>query len=103
MVTLATGICLAMAVAQAAVDANLKTPDRSLELLTASIKYGIKNSGLLNLNGKLAHDHRVHLLQNVRRSWPGMSLTESASQLKWYLEKCASSFSFRTAVMSEDT
>ena len=64
-------------------DANLDDLDRSLELLTASLKSGIKYSELLNLDGQLAHDHRVHPLKNVRRGWSGMSRTESASQVRW--------------------
>uniref|UniRef100_A0AAV1TWG3 Uncharacterized protein n=1 Tax=Peronospora matthiolae TaxID=2874970 RepID=A0AAV1TWG3_9STRA len=40
-----------MSIAQASVDATLDKPDRSLELLTASLKCGIKYSEPLNLSG----------------------------------------------------
>ena len=70
-----------MAVAQAATDADLDSSDRTLERLTASIKCGIKYAGLLALDGQLTQDHRAHLLKNVHRGWPGMSCTESTSQV----------------------
>lgn len=103
VVTPATGNCLAMAIAQAAVDATLDDPDRSLELLTACLKRGIKYTGLLNLEDQMAHDHRVHLLENVWRGWTGMTRTNSASQVRWYLEDYASSSSDRTDTVPEDT
>ena len=59
MVTPATDNFLAIAAEQAAVD--LDTPYRFLELLTASIKFGIEYLGLLNLNDQIAHNQRVHL------------------------------------------
>lgn len=51
VVTPATGNCLAMSIAQAVADANLEAPDHTLELVTASIKRGIKYTGLLALEG----------------------------------------------------
>lgn len=80
--TPATGNCMAMAVAQAAVDATLEGPDSALKSLTASIKRGIKYTGLLHLEDQLAHDHRVNALANVRRGWPTMTRSESATQMR---------------------
>ena len=101
-VTPATGNCLAMAISQAAVDVNLDDPGRTLECLTACLKRGIKYSGLIDLEGQLAHDHRVNLLTNVGRGWPGMTRAESASQVRWYLDDYAMSTSIRTESVPED-
>uniref|UniRef100_M4BKQ2 Uncharacterized protein n=1 Tax=Hyaloperonospora arabidopsidis (strain Emoy2) TaxID=559515 RepID=M4BKQ2_HYAAE len=92
-----------MAVAQAATDADLDSSDWTLERPTTSIKCGIKYAGLLVLDGHLAHDHRMHLLKNVHRGWLGMSRTESASQVRWYLEYYVSSSSKTTDLVLEDT
>ncbi|KAG3205948.1 hypothetical protein PC128_g1088 [Phytophthora cactorum] len=53
-----TGNCLAMAVAQAAVNATLDGPSSALEPLTASVKRGIKYADLLHLEDQLVHDMR---------------------------------------------
>ena len=91
-----------MAISQAAVDVNLDDPGRILECLTACLKRGIKYSGLIDLEGQLAHDHRVNLLTNVGRGWPGMTRAESASQVRWYLDDYAMSTSIRTERVPED-
>uniref|UniRef100_A0AAV1TYS0 Uncharacterized protein n=1 Tax=Peronospora matthiolae TaxID=2874970 RepID=A0AAV1TYS0_9STRA len=44
VVTPATGNCFAMSIVQAAMDANLDDPGRSLEHLTAYLKRGIYRS-----------------------------------------------------------
>ncbi|KAE9338152.1 hypothetical protein PR003_g11649 [Phytophthora rubi] len=98
-----TGNCMAMAVAQAAVDATLEGPDSALKSLTASIKRGIKYAGLLHLEDQMAHDHRVNALANVRRGWPTMTRSESATQMRWFLEDYANSPSSRSDIVSDDT
>ena len=45
----------------------------------------------------------MRLLKSVRRGWPVMSCTVSASQFRWYLDNYASSSSVRKAVVPEDT
>ena len=101
--TPATGNRLAMSIAQAVADATLAGPAQSLELLTASIKRGIKLSGLLGLAGQLAHDHRVNALANVQRGWASMTRTESTRQMRWLIEDYANSSSDRTVEVPENT
>uniref|UniRef100_M4BFA4 Uncharacterized protein n=1 Tax=Hyaloperonospora arabidopsidis (strain Emoy2) TaxID=559515 RepID=M4BFA4_HYAAE len=62
-----TGNCLAVAIAQATMDADLDDPGRSLELLTACLKRGIGFTDLLDPEDQLANDQRFHLLDNVCR------------------------------------
>ena len=95
-VTPATGNCMAMAISQEAVDANLDDPGRTIECLTSCLKRGIKYKGLLDLESQLAHDLRVNILTNVCRGWSGITRAESASQVRWYLDDYAMSTSIRT-------
>uniref|UniRef100_M4BZD0 Uncharacterized protein n=1 Tax=Hyaloperonospora arabidopsidis (strain Emoy2) TaxID=559515 RepID=M4BZD0_HYAAE len=103
VVTPATGNCLAMAIVQAAADSDLNGSDLALDRLTASLKRGVKHSGLLHLEDQLAHDHRVQALANVKRVWATMTRQESASQMRWILEDFATSPSGRTDEVSDDT
>ncbi|CAI5705830.1 unnamed protein product [Peronospora effusa] len=103
VVTPASGNCLAMAVVQGATGADLAEPTSKLKQLTATLKLGDKEVGLLNLEDRIPHDIRVHILQNVNRAWPAMTRRESLSQLKWFLEDYASSPSERDAVIAENT
>uniref|UniRef100_M4B6G7 Uncharacterized protein n=1 Tax=Hyaloperonospora arabidopsidis (strain Emoy2) TaxID=559515 RepID=M4B6G7_HYAAE len=61
VVTTATGNCLAMEIAQSTADNILEDPGRSLKLTTASLKYGIKYSGM-----PARPRPKNYLLHNVR-------------------------------------
>ena len=67
VVTPATGNCMAMAAAQAYVDADMHVNSNALERITASIKRGIKFTVLLHLEHNYAHDVRVQALRDVGR------------------------------------
>ena len=58
--------CLAMDIAQAAMEASLYGPDTHLEMLTDILKRGIKLTGLLDLDVRFAHDDRFQALAGVR-------------------------------------
>ena len=101
--TPATGNCMAMAVAQASADAPLDGPDQMMERLTEILKKGIKYSGLLHLEDQFAHDHRVQALHNVHRGWPTITRSESANQMRWFLDDYAASSSKPDIVVTPDT
>ena len=99
VVTPATGNCMAMAVAQAYVDASMLGESDAFERLTASVKRGIRFTGLLNLELNYAHDVRVQALRNVGRGWTTMTPKDSANQFRWFLHDYASSPSDRTSTI----
>ena len=99
VVTPATGNCMAMAVAQAYVDASMLGESDAFERLTASVKRGIRFTGLLNLELNYAHDVRVQALRNVGRGWTTMTPKDSAKQFRWFLHDYASSPSDRTSTI----
>ena len=57
--TPANGNCLAIALVQAFAESASAAPTMDQELLTASIKRGIKSIGLLSLEDQLPYDLRV--------------------------------------------
>uniref|UniRef100_A0AAV1U1M4 Uncharacterized protein n=1 Tax=Peronospora matthiolae TaxID=2874970 RepID=A0AAV1U1M4_9STRA len=80
VVTPATGNCAAITVAQAYVDTDMHGESDAFERNTASVKRGIRFSGLLNLDHNYSHDVRVQALRNVGRGWTTMKPKELANQ-----------------------
>ena len=103
VVTPASGNCLAMAIVQGATGQDLAEQTSKLGQLTATLKTGIKEVGLLNIEDRIPHDIRVTILQNVNRAWTSMTRRESLNQLKWFFEDYASSPSDREAVVADNT
>ncbi|POM81569.1 Hypothetical protein PHPALM_441 [Phytophthora palmivora] len=100
--TPSTGNCMAMALAQAEADNDLAVNDESFEKATASIKKGIKLSGLLNTAEQFDHYSRTATLEQIDRGWSGMTPKESKKkQFRGYLEEYAATPSSREAIVEK--
>ena len=89
-------------VAQSVADSALDVPTKDLELLTASIKRGIKFTGPINLEDQMSHDLRVTALTNIGRGWPTMTKGVLAAQFKWYLHDYADTSLNRDTTIPKD-